>query len=118
MYEKFGYRNFCTVEAQTVAASALPPATALAPAEYMALRQAFLGENALLQEKPALDFLATYGGFYKTETGLFCGYREADTFHFEEALGIPLPSAQPLQAMYLPLDGSEDLPDYFAIPLN
>lgn len=118
MYEKFGYRPFCTVETKTQAVSALPPATAISPAEYGALRVAFVGDNALLQDRAALDFLAGYGSFYKGENLLFCGYREGENFHLEEAFGLRAPPARKLQAMYLPLDGSEALPDYFAIPLN
>ena len=118
LYQKFGYREFCTVSRGTVAVENISSAQKISPEEYHALRQTLLGENALLQNPTALDFLATYGAFYKATEGLFCGYREGDTFHLEEDLGVFSQPQATLLAMYLPLDGDPKLPDYFAMPLN
>lgn len=119
LYAKFGYRCFCPVETVTVSAETAMAAKAVSPEEYRVLRQARLGDTAILHGDTALQFLATYGGFYKSEKALFCGYREGDTFHCEEVLGAVAPQqTNSLQAMYLSLDGDSQLPDYFSIPLN
>lgn len=118
MYKKFGYRPFCSVEAETAPVEKLPVATEISPAEYAHLRKSFLDENAVFQDNTALEYLAAYGGFCKTPEGIYCGYQEGNTFHFEEVLGQVFPSqAEHLQAMYCSLDGDSQLPDYFAIPL-
>ena len=117
LYAKFGYRDFCPIK--KAAAENIPAATAIEKAEYAQLRQKLAGENALLHSDTALGFLAAYGEFYKTENGIFCGYREGARFRFEEALGVAVEEeAFPVCAMYLPLDGEDTLPDYFAISLN
>lgn len=119
LYAKFGYRSFCSVEKAAAPMENMPAAAKISPAEYAQLRSSFLGENAIFQDGTALDFLATYGAFYKTPGGIYCGYREGNNFCFEEILGESFPSQGPsLQAMYLSLDGDPQIPDYFAIPLN
>ena len=116
MYAKFGYRGFCPLEKAT---GEKPQATAISPEEYGVLRQTHLGENAVLHGSTALKLLDTYGDFYKTETAAFCGYRENDTFHFEEIIGqLPAQREAFSEAMYLGLDNSDASPGYFAIPLN
>lgn len=117
MYEKFGYRCFCPVQKATSAE--ILNAETISPEEYGGLRQACLGERAVLHSITALKFLDTYGNFYKTENGAFCGYWENESFHFEEILGH-LPPQQEVfsEAMYLSLDNTASLPEYFAIPLN
>jgi len=118
MYAKFGYQAFCPVKQATADASKVTTAHEISSVQYRVLRQDVLGENAVLQGDTALAFLATYGGFYKSEKALFCGYREGDTFRFEEILGaVSSLQTEFLQAMYLSLDGDLQLPDYFAIPL-
>lgn len=118
LYAKFGYRGFCPVVKLSVAAEKLPAVKEISPAEYWGSRQKILGENALLQEITALDFLATYGSFYQGESGIFCGYFEGDTFYFEEILEASSQKCSSVQAMYLSLEGDENLPGYFAIALN
>lgn len=117
MYEKFGYRCFCPVQKATSAE--ILNAETISPEEYGGLRQACLDERAVLHSITALKFLDTYGSFYKTENGAFCGYWENESFHFEEILGH-LPAQQEVftEAMYLSLDNTASLPEYFAIPLN
>lgn len=119
LYAKFGYRCFCAVKEMSTAGKNIPAATEITPAEYAGLRKSFLGENAVFQDVTVFDYLATYGEFYKTPGGICCGYWEEDSFHLEELLGENIPyQAAVLQAMYLPLDGDPQLPEYFAIPLN
>lgn len=119
MYGKFGYQGFCPVKKVTASAEEAMAATRISPEAYHALRQTLLGNNSILQEMPALYFLATYGGFYKTEKAVFCGYRQGDSFCFEEALGEISPRQEAcLQAMYLPFDNDPTLPAYLGIPLN
>ena len=116
MYAKFGYRGFCPLEKAT---GEKPQATAISPEEYMALRQERLSDDAILQGSTALGLLAAYGGFYKTENAIFCGYQEEDVFHFEEIIGqLPAQREAFSEAMYLSLDSADTLPQYFAIPLN
>ena len=116
MYAKFGYRGFCPLEKAT---GKKPQATAISPEEYRALRQERLGDDAVLQGSTALGLLAAYGGFYKTENAIFCGYFEEETFHFEEIIGqLPAQKEAFSEAMYLSLDSADTLPQYFAIPLN
>lgn len=118
LYAKFGYREFCPVEHLTADAKTLGSAEEISPAEYGRLRHEMLGENALTQEPAALDFLATYGSFYREENRIFCGYREDELFHFEEILGADRQKSSSVHAMYLCLDGDETLPGYFAIALS
>lgn len=119
LYAKLGYRCFCTVDEMSTAGKNIQAATEITPAEYAGLRKSFLGENAIFQDVTVFDYLATYGGFYKTPGGICCGYWENDTFHLEELLGENIPcQATSLQAMYLSLDKDSQLPGYFAIPLN
>lgn len=117
MYAKFGYRCFCPV--QKAVASEIGNAETISPEEYGGLRQAYLGERAVLHSITALKFLDTYGNFYKTENGAFCGYWENEFFHFEEILGhLSVQQEVFSEAMYLSLDNTASLPEYFAIPLN
>ena len=66
----------------------------------------------------ALNFLATYGGFYKGENSIFCGFEDDDIFCFEEILEASPQKTGSVQAMYLRLEGDETLPGYFAIALS
>ena len=115
-YEKFGYRGFCPMK--RMSAQSLPVAEEITSEHYRLLRQEQLCGDALLHSKQGLGLLDTYGSFYKGENALFCGYWESGTFHFEEVLGaLDVPQKTFSQAMYLPLDGTNTQPDYFAIPL-
>ena len=116
MYAKFGYRGFCPLQKAT---GKKPDGVAISPEEYEALRQEYLGENAILQGNTALQLLGSYGSFYKAENAIFCGYLEEETFHFEEIIGqLPAQKEAFSEAMYLSLDGDDTRPDYFAIALN
>lgn len=119
MYAKFGYRSFCPIKKATIPAKDVMAAVSISPEEYQHLRQALLSKNAVLHGDTGLQFFVTYGGFYKTENAIFCGYWENDTFHFEEILGqLPAQQEDFSEGMYLSLNGDPSLPDYFAIPLN
>ena len=89
LYAKFGYRNFCPVAQIRVRTEKILAAEAISPAEYAALRQRYLGKNAVLQDMSALNFLATYGGFYKGENSIFCGFTIAVYAKSYSAVLIP-----------------------------
>ena len=117
MYAKFGYRAFCPIKR---ASGQIPEkATQIPAAKYAALRQSFLDKNTVFHGAAALNFFATYGAFFQTEAGAFCGYQDSGVFHFEEVLGENfLQQIDSVAAMYLPLDGDPTTPGYFAISLN
>ncbi len=136
MYEKLGYSEFCPMTTQTVAAGKEPVLLqSLSPAQYLTLRSRYLPAGSVLQEETALTFYATYGQFYRTESGIFCAAREQDTLYFQEYLAAPshlpgilwalqckngtvrLPGAGTAFAMYRGF-GQCPMPSYFGIPLN
>lgn len=135
LYEKLGYRGFCPMQTVTVAAGTPIPVTAISAEAYFAQRNTRLGSDAVLQDQNALDFFATYGGFYQAGDGVFAVSREKDTLYFQEYLADPvrmggivaalgaetgvgkLPGGE-YAAMYLPLDGGSQLPGYLGMDLG
>lgn len=136
LYEKMGYRPCCGKKAETVLAGTDPVAlTQISPAAYEELQKHYLPEARVVHSAAALDFAGTYNRFYQGEDFAFCGGAEDQIFYFQEFLGKTqkLPGIlSALQArcgqlrvagdipfaMYLPLDGTEALPQDFDIPLN
>lgn len=136
MYEKFGYRTFSYAGKQEILPTKPVPVKEISPAEYAALRKLFLPENAVCQEKPAFDFLATFCRFYRTKDGLFCLSRQDNTLNFQEFLGdtsllpgitaaldaekalVRIPDSQTPFAMYRTFTGDDATPGYFALPMD
>ena len=136
LYEKFGYIPFCNRLTITVdAGSEKADFAALSTKEYYSRRLPLLPAGSIAQDRLTIDFLATFCKLYGGDDYLFCGGLEDDTFYFQEFLGSPgrvpkilktlgaekgilrIPGDTPF-AMYLPLDGTTELPNYFDIPLN
>ena len=136
LYEKLGYRVFCGKELwQPVAAQAGVALEKIGPAAYRAYRDALLPEGSIMHTDAALAFAGSYARFYRGEGVLLCAAVEEETAYFQEYLGsrdalpgvlaalgaqkgrLYLPGQTPY-AMYLCLDGSEEMPAYFAIALD
>ena len=136
LYAKFGYRPFCDRESVTETAAAMPIAVTPCTAEqYLRKRPDYLEKGSIFQDETTFRFLATYTKFYQGEDFLFCGGMEDGIYYFQEFLGNPhriggilnalnaengqalLPGKTP-SAMYLSLDGTENLPLYFGIALS
>ena len=136
LYEKLGYAPFCS--ALTITLDAGEEAVDLAllrQDEYSKRRLPRLPAGSVVQDDLTFDFLATFCNFYVAGDCLFCGGLDKDTFYFQEFLGEPenvpsilkalgaergtfrIPGDTPL-AMYYPLDGTEDVPNHFDIPMN
>lgn len=136
LYEKLGYRSFSPKLYKELAAGDAPaPIRALTAEEYGAKRKALLPENGIVQEGPALQYLATFASFFESEQCLFCGGGE-ETFSFQEFFGeeeklpgilaalqvsagrVPCPGQGSDTAMYYSLTFEEEMPAYFGLALN
>lgn len=136
LYEKLGYRTFCGKELwQPVASQAGVALTQIGPAAYRAYRDALLPAGSIVHTDAALAFAESYARFYRGADVLLCAAVEEETAYFQEYLGsrddlpgvlaalgaqkgrLHLPGQTPY-AMYLSLDGSEEMPAYFAIALD
>ena len=136
MYEKMGYRGFSPKQIKEVAAAQTPVAIhTLTPEDYAQRRKKILPPGGVVQDGAALDYLATYAGFYEADGCLFCGGGE-DVFQFQEFLGeeeklpgilaglqtglgrVPCPGDGLDSAMFIPLTDSPEMPMYFGLPLN
>lgn len=136
LYEKMGYAPFCS--ALTLTLDAGEDSVDLAPLshdEYSKRRLPRLPAGSVVQDDLTFDFLATFSTFYVAGDCLFCGGMEGGTFYFQEFLGEPenvpgilkalgaekgtfrIPGDTPF-AMYHSLDGTEEAPSHFDIPLN
>ena len=89
----------------------------------------------MIQEGAALQYLATFAGFFEAEGCLFCGGGE-EMFQFQEFFGpeeklpgilaalqvtagrVPCPGQGSHSAMYYPLTFEEEIPDYFGLALS
>lgn len=68
MYSAMGYADFGGMDLPACRAAETPVATErISPEEYCALRRQYLPEGGVLQEGPAMSFLARYYRFYRTE---------------------------------------------------
>ena len=136
MYEKLGYRGFCPRLWQEITAGENPvQLQALTPEEYALARNACLPAGGIMQDGAALQYLATFAGFYRAEESIFCGGGE-EVFQFQEFLGdleklpgilaslqvkigrVPCPGDGADSAMFYPLSDQKEMPAYFGIALN
>lgn len=69
-YERFGFRAVSTISESAVSAGDPLPIRQLSPAEYAALRSAYLPEHSLVQEGAILDLLSGYAAFYATSNAV------------------------------------------------
>ena len=69
-YERFGFRAVSTISERQITAAAPLPVRMLTPAEYAALRRAYLPAHSLLQEGEILDLLGGYSSFHATDRAL------------------------------------------------
>lgn len=107
MYEKSGYRPMAQ---PTKTRWEIPTAfEEISPEAYLRLREDLLPRGGVQHTLPALRYFATFGRFYRTPEGIFCGTPEAPAEH--------LPSSTGANAMYLSLDDEFMLPTWFALPL-
>ena len=137
MYGKMGYRGFCPMEKKLVmAAGESVQLRLVSPDAYGQLRQVYLPEDAVVQERALLQFAAGFVDFYTDGECLFCGTGEADTFYFQEFLGDPekipgilkalgvkkgivrLSGGEKPFAMYHKLTHDLGMPSYFGIALD
>ena len=136
MYQKLGYRGFSPKLFREVTAAGeavrLKPLTA---EEYAQQRKTQLPDSGVVQDGAALNYLATFAEFYRTEDSLFCG-SGTDTFLFQEFFGdfqqipgilsalqikagrVPCPGQGEDSAMYFPLTEDNTAPAYFGLALN
>lgn len=137
LYEKFGYRSFCPMRTLLVWAQGKPVTPETISADSYALRRrSRIEKNAIVQDREAFRFLATFGKFYKASGSIFVVSKDQDDLYFQEYLGDPsllgriinafgvqralvrLPGGEDDSAMYLPLNDDSTLPAYLGIPLN
>ena len=136
MYEKLGYGGFGPRLWQEVTAEE-PAAVlqALTPEEYAFARKEQLPAGGVQQDGAALQYLATFAGFYRAEDCLFCGGGE-ETFLFQEYFGdlgklpgilaalqvktgrVPCSGDGPDSAMFYPFTDEKEVPTYFGLALN
>ena len=136
MYEKMGYRGFCPRLWQEVTAQ-IPviPVQPITAEEYAAARKAALPAGGIQQDGAALQYLATFAGFYRAEDCVFCG-GGADVFLFQEYFGkmeklpgilaglqvnagrVPCSGDGPDSAMFYPFTDEKEVPTYFGLALN
>ena len=133
MYEKLGYRGFCREALCTVTAGA--PTAQPERISWEEFQRRPMPDNALIPDGITLRFLATFAGLYRLKDGYFAVSWESGGPVFQEFLADPallpgiiatlgaqtgtvrLPGADRYFALYLPLDGTEELPQYPGIPL-
>ena len=119
-YRRLGYQTSGYIRRFSAQAGEPIPLRRLSPEAYGTLRQAFLPENAVVQEGTTLEFLHSFAEFYASEEGLFCLYREEPVFF--EFLGNPdsvpgILGALGISEAELPTFGSE-IPYTMWHPLN
>ena len=85
-YEKQGYQVFYRAKKQEVPAGNAVQVSEISAKEYAKMRQE-IKPDAPQPGKAVYDYFATYGGFYKTENGIFAAARQGDTVYFQEFLG-------------------------------
>ena len=73
--------------------------------EYMALRKGLLPEGGVEHTEAAFRYMETFMKFYRFAGGICCD-------------GEVLPGGEGEKAMYLPLDGSEEIPTYFGLSMG
>lgn len=136
LYEKLGYRVFCSKELwQPEAAQAGIALEEIGPAAYRAYRDALLPQGSIVHTDAALSFAGSYARFYRGADVLLCATVAEGTAYFQEYLGsrdslpgvlaalgaqkgkLHLPGQTPY-AMYRVLSGTEETPSYFAIALD
>lgn len=81
----------------------------ITPEEYLTLRQQYLPKGGVQHTLPALRYLSHFAKFYRFPGGICCGDPELPMEYLPGYPGDP--------AMYLSLDGTEQCPTYFALPL-
>lgn len=135
-YEKMGYRTFGGLHEITCKAGMPIPVRQLSTEEYAAARHVCLPDGGIVQENAFLEILKTQVDFYKTDSSVFCAYRQADTLFVPELLGDlgdaggivaalgakkghlrTIGTSKPF-AMYLPLTEHTTTPGYFGLALD
>ena len=120
-YARLGYETCGYIRRFTAHAGDTPaPLRALSPAEYAALRRAYLPPDAVVQEGVTLDFLHSFARFYASDDAIFCLFREEPQFF--EYLGNPNSAPGILASLNIsrgeiPTIGSE-IPYVMHLPLN
>lgn len=136
-YGKMGYRPCCPVTVCTGVAAGEPVMLqSIGAQDYASARRAWLPAGSVEQDGTALEFLGTYCDFYAGEQVLFAAGRHEDQVYFQEFFGdtekipgilaalggkagsVRIPGSLKPLAMYHSLDGADDLPGYFGIPLD
>ena len=108
-YGKMGYRSIASQESSLGALEKNEAFEKISPEEYLSLRQQYLPQGGVQHTLPAIEYLGTFANFYRFPNGICCG---------DPALPMEyLPGYPGDPAMYLPLDGTTELPSYFALSL-
>ena len=90
LYGKLGYRPFCRLQQQEIAAGEKAAAPKKLTAEgFGEKRKALLPQGAVLQEGVTLSYLACFAEFFEAEGCVMCLSREEGTAYFQEFLGNP-----------------------------
>ena len=108
MYGKMGYAECPTADRWSH--RSLQGVEEITAGAYMALRKHLLPEGAVHHTERAFSYMAEFMKFYRFDGGILCG----DVNDPAELL----PGGQGENAMYLPLDGSKELPAYFALSMG
>lgn len=115
MYSKLGYAVCCPVmHYKAPETEAISTMTGM---EYMAQREQFLPSDAVLHTRTAFRYMQTQLEFFRFDGGIGCGFRKDGILHLQERLPIGMPVDHTHTAMYLPLDGSQEMPSYFSLDL-
>ncbi len=133
-YEKLGYATCCHVEEFSATAGAPIRLWPVDTAEFSVLRQQFLPEDGLIQDKTTLEFLAQFAQFYAGDGFVLAVTVEDGKAHFHELLGnapasgilaalgcreghFRTPGKSKPFAMFYPLN-STDAPCYLGLALD
>ena len=108
-YGKMGYQSIATRESSTEQLKKNHAFEKISPEEYLSLRQQYLPRGGVQHTLPAMAYLGMFANFYRFPKGICCGDPTLPMEHLPGYVGDP--------AMYLPLDGTRELPSYFALSL-
>ena len=108
-YGKMGYKSIAPAD---FSCDELPKNTVfekITPEQYLSLRQQYLPKGGVQHTLPAMGYLSAFANFYRFDGGICCG---------DPALPMEyLPGYPGDPAMVLSLDGTTELPSYFALSL-
>ena len=134
LYSKLGYRPFCLLEQQEIAAGEKAASLKkLTAEEFGKKRKALLPQGGIVQEGVTLDYLACFTEFFEADRSLMCLSCEDGTAYFQEFLGdvrklpgilaalgmqkgvVRLPGGQDSAMYYSP---EEEIPSYLGLSLG